>query len=549
MNKSPVAAENYGGTIPPCAVTNAIKEFQLYNQITPADGKLTKETRDLMAKDRCGNPDVYCDTPECQAEIAAAEEGTVLSRKKRYIVKDKKWQTPASDGGIILKYYFENMYNPAAEGKTGHDQMDEATVREQVENGLKTWTTQAKIHFVETDQEADADVKIRFGSGQHGESKETRSFDGQYGVLAHMYYPRSGKMHFDEAENFTASHVGPGINLFFVSAHEMGHGLGIEHSDVRGSLMYAFYSGYKDDMLEQDDINAVTELYEAGVGSLTKLGEDGTIEEDTSNQVCIQKFTAGLSHPIEDLTYLFTGDKYIRLEPIDTTPNEAYPKGRNYFPKVSEGYPFIIADKWPGLTGPFDAAVTDNDNMISYFFHDGKVSTWNWDSDSIGLQDEPIENTRFSGLPNDITAVGQYRDFFVFFTANRYYIFSFEDGLLNQEGYPSPETSNDLTDESIAGAFNSFFNGYMYLALDKTPERYHLVRSRMLTNADIAEAANILPKAAAAQGVTTVEEAYNAVYDDNAATRNAEVDPYTGRRYDDDDGTFAWPDNLKICTD
>ena len=45
--------------IPPCAITLAVKEFQVFNKLEPT-GQLTKETRALMAKDRCGNPDVKC---------------------------------------------------------------------------------------------------------------------------------------------------------------------------------------------------------------------------------------------------------------------------------------------------------------------------------------------------------------------------------------------------------------------------------------------------------------------------------------------------------
>ena len=45
--------------IPPCAITLAVKEFQVFNNLEPT-GRLTKETRELMAKDRCGNPDVKC---------------------------------------------------------------------------------------------------------------------------------------------------------------------------------------------------------------------------------------------------------------------------------------------------------------------------------------------------------------------------------------------------------------------------------------------------------------------------------------------------------
>merc|ERR1711874_845500 len=44
--------------------------------------------------------------------------------------------------------------------------------------------------------------------------------------------------------------------------HEIGHTLGLDHSNVRGSIMAPFNEGYKANLrLDQDDINAVQKLY------------------------------------------------------------------------------------------------------------------------------------------------------------------------------------------------------------------------------------------------------------------------------------------------
>ena len=278
LNQSRTSSENYNGVIPPCAVTNAVKEFQRFNQITPVNGMLTKETRDLMAKDRCGNHDVECETPECLAEDALTQEEH-LKRKKRYVVKSRIWLEKEKEGQIVLRYFIdpEQMYDPVGPRKKHHDlNMGEDIVREQIEKAFLGWTKHAPIHFVEVDNALEADVKISFGQDEHGERRTGSYFDGQYGTLAHMYYPRSGKMHFDEAENFTASAVGPGINLEFVAAHEMGHGLGIKHSSVEKALMAPYYWGHKDEMLEEDDIAAIQALYGSnGTGSVVTLKDQG----------------------------------------------------------------------------------------------------------------------------------------------------------------------------------------------------------------------------------------------------------------------------------
>lgn len=57
-------------------------------------------------------------------------------------------------------------------------------------------------------------------------------------------------------------YVSAGTNMLSVAAHEIGHALGISHSDARGSLMFAWYDSYNPVLtLQPDDKDAIRHLY------------------------------------------------------------------------------------------------------------------------------------------------------------------------------------------------------------------------------------------------------------------------------------------------
>jgi len=91
-----------------------------------------------------------------------------------------------------------------------------------------------------------------------------KPFDGPEGILAHADYPQGGRAHFDEDETFTDGTYS-GTNLLWVAVHEFGHSLGLQHTNVRGAIMYPYYTGYVPNMkLHSDDIAGIQYLYGKG---------------------------------------------------------------------------------------------------------------------------------------------------------------------------------------------------------------------------------------------------------------------------------------------
>lgn len=124
-----------------------------------------------------------------------------------------------------------------------------AVWKSEIEAAFDAWSAVADILFVEVPDLGEAfnaavqlSGDMRFGG---------HSFDGPSGTLAHGFFPpangasAAGDMHYDTGDCWEAGFDGTGdgcFSIFQVSAHEIGHAIGLAHTGVPASLMNPFYT-------------------------------------------------------------------------------------------------------------------------------------------------------------------------------------------------------------------------------------------------------------------------------------------------------------------
>uniref|UniRef100_A0A8B9M6F6 interstitial collagenase n=1 Tax=Accipiter nisus TaxID=211598 RepID=A0A8B9M6F6_9AVES len=195
-----------------------LKEMQAFFGLQMT-GKPDLDTLKTMRKPRCGIPDI----------------GQYV-----FTTGNPKWKRNN------LTYRILN-YTP---------KMRQADVDEAIQKAFSVWSNVTPLTFQKL-EDKEADIMISFAYRDH---QDNSPFDGPNGQLAHAFQPGEGiggDVHLDEEEAWTKD--GRGYNLFIVVAHELGHSLGLSHSNDPGALMYPTYS-YTDPnefLLPQDDIDGI----------------------------------------------------------------------------------------------------------------------------------------------------------------------------------------------------------------------------------------------------------------------------------------------------
>uniref|UniRef100_A0A671V5N9 Matrix metallopeptidase 15 n=1 Tax=Sparus aurata TaxID=8175 RepID=A0A671V5N9_SPAAU len=443
-------------------LSKAISDMQRFYGLE-VTGEMDPATVAAMRRPRCGLPD---------REPVDMDDGV---RKKRYALTGQQWDKDH------LTYSIMNQHIPSSLG--------EELTFEAIRQAFDVWRRVTPLTFEElpavsnvntnSSQTELADILLMFASGYHGDMS---LFDGEGGSLAHAYYPGpgiGGDTHFDADEPWTLENHNPaGVDLFLVAVHELGHALGLEHSDNPSAIMAPFYQYIHTHnfSLHEDDIKGIQYIY--GPPLITNPEPEPVTPRVRKEAPPPQPPPRPPAPPRPPKVphnqppNICDGD----FDTVTMLRGEMFVfKGRWFWRvrrnRVLDNYPMPISVFWIGLPSDIDAAYERHDGKF-VFFKDDRYWVFR-EADVLPGYPQPLHEYGH-GVPAhkiDTAIWWEPNGFTYFFSGDRYWRYS-EETRTTDRDFPKPNTRWGRIPDSPKGAFLSDDGAYTYFYKGKSYWRF-----------------------------------------------------------------------------
>lgn len=173
-----------------------------------------------------------------------------------------KWTSSSSP--VVVTWSFADTSIPTSQLPSGY-KIPDSTIASQyravIERAFAAWAAVANITFVEQADSASSNIRI----GNYAIDGVATA--GGSSVLAETFYWGSGSK-LQTAEVVFDVDAYSGTKLFSIAEHEIGHALGLDHSNLQSAVMYAYLNSQNQaGVLTSDDIGGMQSLYGAPVTS------------------------------------------------------------------------------------------------------------------------------------------------------------------------------------------------------------------------------------------------------------------------------------------